>query len=337
VKNDISSQVNPLNYSTFYFDNFTLNDDIVKINGGMVPNVINGNTYTLNLTNKQYDCTVYNNNISFNLNNSNINENLIGKMLFNSSGDPQILIFSNDSSKNDLLMYSKSQIAYVELLGFGNYDKPEKDKDATNLVYFKGTPNNLKKYVRFTVTITNSSSLRALEDIKIYAIGTLISIDLGTGLAIYEVTYEGTKGMMIVSIKSEDDYIFSNDKDNFNSNAVIIIIIGYINLTNTDTVVTEFVNYKSESPRISGNSFSFDIMFPNTNQSLNISDKKTMYLNYYNLENSERDEIGCSMENKTSYFTILCEPKKDIYTQFKTLIMKIPKVSKIIIISLFLI
>ena len=328
AKNNISSEVNPLYISTFDFDNFTqINNEKVVINGRLESDItINESTFNLYLSNKKYNCSVDNNSIIFNLSNSNINDNLIGKVLLNLTEIPKILIFSNNTSKNDLLMYSKTQVAYVELLGFGNYTNPTKEKDATNLVYVRGTPNNLKKYIRFTATITNSSSLRALEDIKIIAIGTLIFIDLDNGLAIYEVTYEGTKGMIIVSIKSEDDYRFSNDKDNFESSAVIIIIIGYINLTNTDIVVTEFVNSMSQSPRISGNSFSFDMKFPNTNQSLNISDKKTMYLNYYNLENSERDEIDCSIENKTSHFTILCEPKKDVYTQFKTLIMKIPKV-----------
>jgi hypothetical protein len=134
--------------------------------------------------------------------------------------------------------------------------------------------------------------------------------------------------MKIVSIESLHNYIFSNDINKFPSTAVIVIIIGEnINLKNNQTLVTEFLNYKSEKPTISGNTFSFDIKIPNTIQSLNISEKKKMYLNYYNLENSERDEVDCSIENKTDHFTILCEPKKDVYTQFKTLIMKIPNVT----------
>jgi len=337
TKNDISSRINPLIFSTFYFANFSqVNNDKIVINGTMNSDItanIDDNRYTLNLSDnlstKKYNCIVDNRSIIFNLSNSNINDNLIGKMLFNSSDEPTILIFSNSTSKNDLLLYSKVQTAYVELLGFGNYDEPKTDKNATNLVYFRGTANNLKRYVRFNAEITNSSSLRALEEpIIVNATGTLIFIDLDNGLAIYNVTYEGTQGMKIVSIESLHNYIFSNDINKFPSTAVIVIIIGEnINLKNNQTLVTEFLNYKSEKPTISGNTFSFDINFPNTIQSLNISAKKKMYLNYYNLENSERDEIDCSIENKTSYFTILCEPKKDVYTQFKTLIMKIPNVT----------
>ena len=332
AKKNIQNWESPLYYSTFYFDDFTqINDDYILINGTMNPGIFtkkNESIYTLNLSDTIYNCSVDNNSISFNISNSNINDNFIGKML-NLSEEPKILIFPNSNSKNDLLLYSKVKTAYVELLGFGNYNESTREKEAKNLVYFRGTANNLKRYVRFSVTITNSSSLRALEEpITVNATGTLKYIDLYNGLAVYEVTYEGTRGMKIVSIESLHNYIFSNDKNKFPSTAVIVIIIGEnINLKNNQTLVAEFLNYKSEKPTISGNTFSFDINFPNTIQSLNISEKKKMYLNYYNLENSERDEIDCSIENKTSYFTILCEPKKDVYTQFKTLIMKIPNVT----------
>jgi hypothetical protein len=105
--------------------------------------------------------------------------------------EPKILIFPNSNSKNDLLLYSKVKTAYVELLGFGNYNESTPEKEAKNLVYFRGTANNLKRYVRFSVTITNSSSLRALEEpITVNATGTLKYIDLYNGLAVYEVTYE---------------------------------------------------------------------------------------------------------------------------------------------------
>ena len=332
AKKNISFWDSQLHYSTFYFDDFTqINDDYILINGTMNPGILtkkNEGKYTLNLSDTIYNCIVDNNSISFNLSNSNINDNFIGKML-NFSEEPKILIFQNSNSKNDLLLYSKVKTAYVELLGFGNYNESTPEKEAKNLVYFRGTANNLKRYVRFSVTITNSSSLRALEEpITVNATGTLKYIDLYNGLAVYEVTYEGTRGMKIVSIESLHNYIFSNDINKFPSTAVIVIIIGEnINLKNNQTLVTEFLNYKSEKPTISGNTFSFDIKIPNTIQSLNISEKKKMYLNYYNLENSERDEVDCSIENKTDHFTILCEPKKDVYTQFKTLIMKIPNVT----------
>ena len=260
---------------------------------------------------------------------NNINAHLNGMMSLTSSFNYYILLFANNT--DDLVLYSKEQITYVELLGFGNYDDQSPIDNARNQVYFLGTANNLKKYLRFTATITNTnrSSLRALQVPKVVnATGNLTSIDLNTGLAIYNVSYNGTAGMTgNLLIISGNDYKFSNDINNFDSSAVTVIIIGQnINITNPNALIAEFIN-TMEKPTYSGNSFSFNMRFPNTTQKLNISDKQTMYLDYYNLENSKRDEIDCSIENKTSYFTILCEPKKDVYTQFKTLIMKIPNLS----------
>ena len=114
TKNDISSQVKPLIFSTFYFANFSqVNNDKIVINGTMNSDIttnIDDNPYTLNLSDnlstKTYNCTVDNRSIIFNLSNSNINDNLIGKMLFNSSEEPTILIFSNSTSEKDLLLYS---------------------------------------------------------------------------------------------------------------------------------------------------------------------------------------------------------------------------------------
>ena len=260
---------------------------------------------------------------------NNINAHLNGMMSLTSSFNYYILLFANNT--DDLVLYSKEQITYVELLGFGNYDDQSPIDNARNQVYFLGTANNLKKYLRFTATITNTnrSSLRALQVPKVVnATGNLTSIDLNTGLAIYNVSYNGTAGMTgNLLIISGNDYKFSNDINNFDSSAVTVIIIGQnINITNPNALIAEFIN-TMEKPTYSGNSFSFNMRFPKTTQKLNISDKQTMYLDYYNLENSKRDEIDCSIENKTSYFTILCEPKKDVYTQFKTLIMKIPNLS----------
>jgi hypothetical protein len=260
---------------------------------------------------------------------NNINAHLNGMMSLTSSFNYYILLFANNT--DDLVLYSKEQITYVELLGFGNYDDQSPIDNARNQVYFLGTANNLKKYLRFTATITNTnrSSLRALQVPKVVnATGNLTSIDLNTGLAIYNVSYNGTAGMTgNLLIISGNDYKFSNDINNFDSSAVTVIIIGQnINITNPNALIAEFIN-TMEKPTYSGNSFSFNMRFPNTTQKLNISDKQTMYLDYYNLENSKRDEIDCAIENKTSYFTILCEPKKDVYTQFKTLIMKIPNLS----------
>ena len=52
-----------------------------------------------------------------------------------------------------------------------------------------------------------------------------------------------------------------------------------------------------------------------------------MYLNFYNLENSEGDKIDFSIDKEALYLIIFMNQKKDDYTQFKTLFMKIQTLS----------
>ena len=336
TKNNIQVQYESLDFKIFELIKRDINKNQVLLYGYLKSNSqknLSESDWKLYLSEKNFTCEYYHNYtqdknsqdvISFSPD-KNINDNFNGKIVNSTDEKFFILIFSNGT--DDSILYSKEEITYVELLGFGNYEK-QTNENARNLVYFLGTANNLKQYVRFTAKIINttSSSLRALQEIYVNATGNLIFIDLETGLAIYNVSYDGTKGMTgNLLIMSEGDYKFSNYKNNFNSNDVTVIIIGRnINLTNTNPLVVEFINPLSEKPTISGNSFSFNMRFPNTTQKLNITDKQTMYLDYYNFKNFKRDEIDCSIENKTNHFTILCEPKKDVYTQFKTLIMKIP-------------
>jgi len=334
VKNDISSQVNPLNYYTFYFDNFTQNDDIVQINGGMVPNVINRKTYTLNLTNKTYDCTVYNSNISFNLNNNNINENLIGKMLFNPSGDPQILIFSNDPSKNDLLMYSNVKSSSADLYGFENYSHPN-GENAKNVAVFFGTPNILKKYLRFRAKIIyrsngSNSALRFLGETEANATGEIDpdSTNIDNGQANYIMEYEGTKNISnILSIESLGEY---QTGDSLNSlSPILVFIVGnYINLTNSGLLPKPVFIYFKDKPIIDGNSFSLKFELQSKSTTLNITNKHPAYLDYTSMETSQRDIIdSCTIGNNTNIFTINCEPKKDIYTLLNSLIIRVPNIT----------
>ena len=120
---------------------------------------------------------------------------------------------------------------------------------------------------------------------------------------------------------------FSNDNEHFVS--ITADFIGEdLNLTNTKSLNIENFTF-SNKPNIAGNSFSFDIVpsTSNSNQNVSISGKQALYLKYRSMEDSERDEIECTIENKTYYCTVLCEPKKDVYTQLKSLIIKIPKIS----------
>ena len=339
TKDNITSRDNPLNFDTFFFNNFTqTNDGKILINGNMVPEIsenINGYEYTLNLTNTIYNCKVDNNSISFSLTNKNINENLIGKMLgLSEEPNSKILIFSNDSSINDLLMYSTVKSSSIDLFGFENYTR-NKDNIAENVAVFFGTPNILKKYVRFTsrVIFSNSTSLRLLEEKETNATGTIDpeSTDIDNGVAKYKTVYEGTENFRhILRIESLHDYKFSDDKDNFPSAPVTVYIVGDdINLTNAGILADyAFINF-TENPIIDGNTFSLKFKLQSQNSALNITSKQPAFLNYSSMETSQRDVIdSCSIENNTNILTINCEPKKDIYTLLNSLIIKIPNITQ---------
>ena len=339
VKNNISSsKEDEFQYSTFYFENFLLTDDNVYINGRMEPVIsenISGNIYTLNLTNAPYNpyiCDIDNISISFNLNNSNINDNLIGKVI-NSSGDP-ILIFSNDPSKNDLLMYSTIKSSSADLYGFENYNK-DNGKNATNEAIFFGTPNILKKYLRFTARIIygsngSNSNLRFLEEMKTNATGEIIpnSTDLDNGEAKYYIVYENTENISnILAIYSEGEFQTGDSLNSFSP--VLVYYVGEdINLTNSGQLPKPVYLDFLDKPIIDGNTLALKFKLKSQNSIVNITNEQPVYLNYSSMETSERDVIdSCTIENNTNDLTIKCEPQKDIYALLNTFIIKVPSIT----------
>ena len=331
MKNNIQSQVYPLNISTFYFVNFTqINDDKIMINGTVEPD-INEGTYILNLSKKNYSCSVDDKSIIFKLSNSNINDNLIGKVLFHETEDQKILIFSNETSPNDLLMYSTVKSSSADLYGFENYTKYE-NKNAENVAVFFGTSNILKKYLRFPASVRygTNSTLRFLEVLPTNATGTILadSTDIDNGIFKYRIVFPGTENISnILGINYSNDFQFSDDNVSF-TREEINTVGDYINLTNTNELEKPvLLNCSEGNPTVDEKSFSFQFRLNSTNSNINITNKQPIFLNYSSMETSERDEIdSCTIENNTNIFTINCEPKKDIYTLLNSLIIKVPNV-----------
>jgi hypothetical protein len=329
--NDITTQNFSWDFEAFYLDNIDKENDEYILNGKIYGNFTEGYAF-LNLSNNTFDCFVNTTVIKFTPNGT-INDHLVGKLAnLTDTDEKKILIFSTDYD-NDLIQYPIEENSYVDLLDINNYSPPKDGKNATNRAYFRGTINNLKNYLRFTARlIFNTTSLRNLqENYKIVnATGQRVYYDLKSGLVIYDISYNDTANLTrkIVAIESLGDYRFSNTENSFPPSTLIIIIINkYLYFTNENSEIPEFITYISDKPNIDGNSFSFDLELPSSNQSLNISGKQPVHLNYYSLENSDYEEIDCTIENKTRLCTIMCEPRKDVYTQFKRLIVKIPKIS----------
>ena len=74
---------------------------------------------------------------------------------------------------------------------------------------------------------------------------------------------------------------------------------------------------------ISSEHFSIDF---NASEKLLIEKQQNAYMGNYPLDISEKEEIECSLENKTDNLRIICNPKNIIYTYYSTMIKKIPQI-----------
>ena len=324
--NDITTQNITWDFEAFYLDNIDKVNKEFILNGKMNRSFTDEIAY-LNLSNNKFICSVNSSVIKFTPSGT-INDHLIGK-LADISDTKKILIFATDYD-NDLIQYPIEENSYIDLLDMNSYSPPGINKNAKNKAYFRGTLNNLKNYVRFTARIIfNSNTLRNLQESHkdVNATGERVDYDLNTGLFIYDVSYNDTANITSkIRIESLHDYKFSNNLKSFPSTAVTVIVINEnLNLTNEKSEIPEMVTYISSKPNIDSTSFSFDLKFPSSNESF-INGKQPVYLNYYNLENSNYSEINCTIENKTQLCSILCEPKKDVYTQFKRMQVKVPRI-----------
>ena len=324
--NDITTQNITWDFEAFYLDNIDKVNKEFILNGKMIRSFTDEIAY-LNLSNNNLICSVNSSVIKFTPS-GNINDHLVGK-LADISDTKKILIFATDYD-NDLIQYPIEENSYIDLLDMNSYSPPGINKNAKNKAYFRGTLNNLKNYVRFTARIIfNSTTLRNLQESHkdVNATGERVDYDLNTGLFIYDVSYNDTANITSkIRIESLHDYKFSNNLKSFPSTAVTVIVINEnLNLTNEKSEIPEMVTYISSKPNIDSTSFSFDLKFPSSNESF-INGKQPVYLNYYNLENSNYSEINCIIENKTQLCSILCEPKKDVYTQFKRMQVKVPRI-----------
>ena len=78
----------------------------------------------------------------------------------------------------------------------------------------------------------------------------------------------------------------------------------------------------SDEPTINSNSFSLDFKLEKMNI-ININKRAKAYISYIPIYSQKRDEILCSVENQTSSYRIICNPKKDIHTYINTLIINV--------------
>ena len=115
---------------------------------------------------------------------------------------------------------------------------------------------------------------------------------------------------------------FSDDNETYTKTDENIFIPSDLNLTNTENVTVERIEYLSFPDTSTSNSLYFDF----NASKLNLRDDKAAYLSYYPFNKGDRKSIKCYIENKTLPYRMTCSPKQYIYTQMNTLRFIIPEI-----------
>lgn len=234
----------------------------------------------------------------------------------------KIINFTNTKSFEDYL--KKIKLEYINLLYTGNYKEPTENSNASNILYFRGSSDNLKRYIKFVVQIIYPTNLRSLQKTEnVDATGLRDIIDYENREISYNVTYHGTnKYTSIMNIISLNNYQFSDDNKNFTS-PELNYISNNINFTNTKT--EKNFDYVQSFDGVSNENNSFPLNFsidPNSNFGIN---KKENAILEYTSEMGNRSEIDkCTIENientkDKKSFSILCSPEDDIYAKLSSL------------------
>ena len=135
-----------------------------------------------------------------------------------STENSKYIIIYAEKGVDDHLIYPVSN-KKIEVLGFGNYTKPTTNSDAYNHLYITGNQyilNGLKKFIKFYTTIYYNN-LRNLEELNttVEAKGTLIENNQTEGMAIYNITYNGTANKNIMKIDPPSHIEFSENGTNY--------------------------------------------------------------------------------------------------------------------------
>ena len=317
--NSLTEKNESIKYDVFYLNKTIFENNTFILKGNLSYNETEETYINLTLSGNKYNSSITNNEIRFKPR-GNIADNLHGKMAESKEGK-YVLIYA-PNGVNDYLSYPIPK-QYISLLDSGNYQKPTQNKNATNQLYFSGTPyalNNLKPYIKFIVYIYYTS-LRNLEEsyTNITAYGNLTGIDQVKNIAIYNVTYLGTAGKNITNMTNPTNLQFSEDGNNYENSSEAINIPFDLNLLQEGDINIERMNFINLAEK---NSTSFTFKFNLTDNSfISYGTPNDAYLKYYpnNNNNTKRDEIKCAIQRNESFCTTVCFPKKNVYTNISTI------------------
>ena len=215
--------------------------------------------------------------------------------------------------------------ANIRLISFGGYNN-DNNNDAKEFAYFKNIEVmdiNLKQYLKFTVDITYDNNLKNLEENKKFnAIG--IKTKDENGIIIYNITYEGTKGLNIKNINSNNNYCFYNEgQENKCDNTTII---GEAEMMVKESIMIHDIEKDDETPLIEyGTKTIYLNIIIKDDIFLEYKEPKQIKLNYININENKENEIACMLTNidkEKQKYQISCNPKESINTHVNSLIFK---------------
>ena len=300
-----------IQYDIFYLDKIILNkNDEFILTGNFYDNE-SATTINLTLSQKKYNASVTKDKIVFKPSGT-LDDYLHGKMEETIKNSTYVIIFA-EKGVDDHLKYPVDK--KIELSSFGNYTKPTANSDAYNYLYITGNQyilNGLEKFIRFNTTIKYLNESTTIE-----ANGTLIENNQTKDIAVYNITYYGTKNKNIISIEPPKNIEFSENETNYERYNEISISPDLYLLEEEEIIIERMSNINGLKDN---NSTSFTYEFNLTGDPIfNLGIQKNAYLKYHPNNNiSMNDEIKCVVQHFSLIYRMICTPTKNVYTNFNT-------------------
>ena len=300
-----------IKYDIFYLDKIILNkNDEFILTGNFYDNE-SATTINLTLSQKKYNASVTKDKIVFKPSGT-LDDYLHGKMEETIKNSTYVIIFA-EKGVDDHLKYPVDK--KIELSSFGNYTKPTANSDAYNYLYITGNQyilNGLEKFIRFNTTIKYLNESTTIE-----ANGTLIENNQTKDIAVYNITYYGTKNKNIISIEPPKNIEFSENETNYERYNEINIPSDLNLLEEEEIIIERMSNINGLKDN---NSTSFTYEFNLTGDPIfNLGIQKDAYLKYHPNNNiSMNDEIKCVVQHFALIYRMICTPTKNVYTNFNT-------------------
>ena len=300
-----------IKYDIFYLDKIILNKNDEFILTGNLSNNESATKINLTLSQKKYNASVTKDKIVFKPSGT-LDDYLHGKMEETIKNSTYVIIFA-EKGVDDHLKYPVDK--KIELSSFGNYTKPTENSDAYNYLYITGNQyilNGLEKFIRFNTTIKYLNESTTIE-----ANGTLIENNQTKDIAVYNITYYGTKNKNIISIEPPKNIEFSQNETNYERYNEISISPDLNLLEEEEIIIERMSNINGLKDN---NSTSFAYEFNLTGDPIfNIGIQKNAYLKYHPNNNiSMNDEIKCVVQHFALIYRMICTPTKNVYTNFNT-------------------